>query len=500
MLPHGLDEPFGRLIASGCDQRLIPGANRLNPYGASILPRRAIALGSCSCSSPSDRATQTARRALDSLRRSSNLNRTIDQLQENVRNTLRDTLELAPDIDIALTPSGTDLEMLAVALAAGSDDRELVNVIVGPGEVGSGSCQAASIRHYNTVLPRGSKARVGEAVDQSLAQRVTIKTIDVRDKHGEILLPLEIDGEVTDAVIEAVSRDARVLVHMVGHSKTGIHAPTLPLIERLTTTMGADVIGIVDAAQGRLAPSAYQSALDRGFMVSFTGSKFFGGPPFAGALFVPPHLNPSAIGLDRLPSGFEDYFSGRDLPKSWFPVGVADDWVNIGSMLRWAAAAAEIQNYFAVDSALRKKIAKAFATALHDCFAELPNVQFIKEFICRDADGVLESIESCPTVFSLELTDDAGQRLGRDQLKRLHHRLNSEIEGMRFHLGQPVMIGEDRCVLRVALGAPLIIDVATETSLGSNLTERIDWMQQMIHRLSNQVQRLATSVDVRQPS
>ncbi len=133
----------------------------------------------------------------------------------------------------------------------------------------------------------------------------------------------------------------------------------LGLIDRLMQTMKDDVVGIVDAAQGRLAPAAYQSALDRGLMVSFTGSKFFGGPPFAGALFVPPSLNPNATGLRKLPAGFEDYFCGRDLPRSWFPLRVVrDQWYNTGSLLRWIAGATEINNYFAIDPLTRESDCK----------------------------------------------------------------------------------------------------------------------------------------------
>lgn len=499
MLSHGLEESFGRLITSGCDQRLIPGVDGLNPYGTSILPRRAISLGSCSCSSPTDRATQAARRTLDSLRRSSDLDHTIAKLQDNTRKILRQAFELAPEIDIALTPSGTDLEMLAVALVAGQDDRELVNVVVGPREVGSGTCNAASVRHYSTRLPRGEKASPGIAINQALSARVSLCQVDIRDPHGEILLPLEIDGAVTDIVIDAVSRGARVLVHTVAHSKTGIHAPTLPLMERLTQTMGEDCVGIVDAAQGRLAREAYQSALDRGWMVSFTGSKFFGGPPFAGALFVPPHLSPTSTGLDQLPSGFEDYFSRPDIPESWFPIALATDWKNIGSVLRWAAAAAEIEAYFAVDRTTRNKIAKAFADTVHQCFDGRPNLQLVNEFVCHD-DGIFAGIVSSPTVFSFEISGDEGDRLDRDALKRLHKTLNADVDGTRFHLGQPVMIGQDRAVLRVALGAPLVVDVAKERSLGDTLADRVDWMQNMLEQLSHQVQRLATSADIQQPN
>ena len=152
---------------------------------------------------------------------------------------------------------------------------------------------------------------------------------------------VEVDGEVMDTVIAAVDRGARVLVHQVAHSKTGIHAPSLALLDRLTQTMGDDVVVIIDAAQGRLAANTYDLATRRGWLVSFTGSKFFGGPPFSGSLLVPSQHSPMATGLTCLPAGFDDYFSPHDLPQSWFPVQVADGWRNVGSLLRWAGAAAE---------------------------------------------------------------------------------------------------------------------------------------------------------------
>jgi len=501
MLQHGLDLPYQRLIASGCDQRLIPGADGLNPYGASVLPRRAVSLGSCSCSSPSWRATDAARRAYDLLCGSSDLLSTIAQLQHSVHSTLRKSLLLSADVDIALTPSGTDLEMLAVALAAPRNGGEIVNIVVGPNEVGSGTCNAAALRHHNARLPCGGDAVVGDAVNHSLASQVTVERIDIRNSRGEFLSAYEIDAAVTDAIVNAVSRDARALVHLVAHSKTGIHAPTLELIDRLMRTMKEDVVGIVDAAQGRLAPQAYQSALDRGLMVSFTGSKFFGGPPFAGALLVPPSLAPNTTGLECLPVGFENYFCHWDLPRSWFPLQVVrDGWFNTGSLLRWIGCATEIETYFAIDRSVRKTIATAFGEAIVDCLNNLPDVKLVKSFDIRANEMMLESIEGTTTVFAFEVWDSDGIRLGKSELKKVHQRLNTESDGTMFHLGQPVMIGEDRYVLRIALGAPVVIDVATDQRWGKSLSDRIESMKQMIEQLGTQIERLGHPVGVAKTS
>ena len=496
MLQHRLELPYERLIASGCDQRLIPGADGLNPYGARVLPRRTIALGSCSCSSPSPRATRAARLALEVLRRSSSLDQSIVQLQNSIRATLRHALQLSPEVDIALTPSGTDLEMLAVALASHGEPREIVNIVVGPNEVGSGTCNAAAVRHYDDRTPRGNDVRIGDSVNPTLASLVTVERIDIRDSAGQLLSNYEIDGVVTDAVIKAVSRDARVLVHLVAHSKTGIHAPSLGLIDRLLQTMKEDVVGIVDAAQGRLAPAAYQAALDRGLMVSFTGSKFFGGPPFAGALLVPPSLQPNVTGLRALPAGFDDYFCSRDLPASWFPLRVAsDDWFNTGSLLRWIACATEINHYFAIDLTTRETIAHAFSAAVQSGLGNLDNVNLLTPNSHFQADA-LEGITGVPTVFAFEVRDCKGARLDREALKALHLRLNQTDSGAGFHLGQPVMIGKDRYVLRVALGAPLVTEIATDQTWGDNLDSRLEAFEARLEQLGRQIQRQSAAVRV----
>ncbi len=390
--------------------------------------------------------------------------------------------------------------MLAVVLASHGAPREIVNIIVGPNEVGSGTCNAAGVRHYDSRTPRGNDVMIGSSVNEALAAKVTVERVDIRDAYGRYLSNFEIDGVVTDAVVKAVSRDARVLVHMVAHSKTGIHAPTLGLIDRLMQTMKDDVVGIVDAAQGRLAPSAYQSALDRGLMVSFTSSKFFGGPPFAGALFVPPSLNPNATGLRQLPTGFEDYFCGRDLPRSWFPLRVVrDEWYNTGSLLRWIAGATEINNYFAIDPITREAIANAFSDAVQDRIGKLSNVNLLTPYTFGPADA-LDSIEQTPTVFALEVKGSGDQWLDKEGLKSLHQRLNDAESGTSFHLGQPVMIGENRYVLRVALGAPLVTEIATNETWGENLSARLGSLEEMIERLGAEITRQSEAVRVAQQS
>ena len=198
---------------------------------------------------------------------------------------------------------------------------------------------------------------IGQAVDKSLASRVSIHRIDIRDGNGRQLSSCEIDLAVFQAAADAAMAGAHVIVHLVAHSKTGIHAPSLDAIRCLKAEMQNDVTIVVDAAQGRLAPEAYQTVLKGGSLLSLTGSKFFGGPPFCGALLVPSNCQPSGRGLKQLPSGFNDYFSRDALPESWTQLrSQCDDWFNTGLLLRWTAAIAEMTAFFQVDPEILKVV------------------------------------------------------------------------------------------------------------------------------------------------
>lgn len=494
MLPHGLEQSYQRLIASGCDQRLVVGADGLNPYGSSLLPRRAVALGSCSCSSPSTRAVEAAQTALSELRRAPNVDQSLNRLRDRVRCMLRAAFSLAEEVDIVLTPSGTDVELLAAALVSGAD-HPLVNIVVAPEEVGRGTRLAAAGRHYSHCLPCGRSAEPGSPVNDALAGRIELRTISVRDRYGEPLLPIEIDSRVSEAAIAALQQGKKVLIHVVAHSKTGIHAPSLPVVENLTRQMPDEVFGIVDAAQGRLAPAAYQAALDRGWMVALTGSKFFGGPPFCGALLLPPSLGTAAGRMRLLPAGLDDYFCWDDLPANLFPGRQFDKpWINVGGLLRWIAATAEIDAYFHIDAVVRERISSEFATTVRQQFVASQHASLLKDFVVHDHDGAFPNIESATTVFALRLFDAEGTQLDREQLSWLHRRLNTQPAGTRYHLGQPVRIGAQSDVIRLALGAPLVIEVATNPALGICLTDRLQWMKQMLGQLAARIQETVAGV------
>ena len=116
------------------------------------------------------------------------------------------------------------------------------------------------------------------------------------------------DDEVNDAfaAATAAAKDSAV-VYLTHGTKTGLIAPVAP-------PYGADVI--VDACQARIGSDTVEAYLRRDWPVVVTGSKFFGGPAFSGAVLFPePGYRLSrgtcCLALCTGPLGWARLFAGR---------------------------------------------------------------------------------------------------------------------------------------------------------------------------------------------
>lgn len=499
------DASYEQWLVSGSDRRVIPGADGLNPYGCSAAPRDALALGSCTCSSPSPRGERRGRALLKRLQNAADPDQQLERAAQQHRHRLRQLLRLPADVDIALTPSGTDVELLALALAAGGGDQPVVNIVVGPSEVGSGTPLAAAGKHYDTLVPCGDRVTRGTAVNETLASRVSLRTIDIRNARGEMLNEVEIDAAVTEQVADAAARNAHVLLHLVAHSKTGVHAPSLECVRRITESLGDDVTVVIDAAQGRVSRRGLQEVLRRGYLVMFTGSKFYGGPPFSGALLAPARFRPEHRGWTALPSGFEQYFTAAELPESWEPARQRlSGWSNPGAALRWEAALAEIEAYYRVPGKTRLAVLRSYEAAVPDIFADSESLHLIRTFAPIRDDSTTRLLESKTTVFAFRVVPPKGSPVGEAQLKTLHRHLNRDVRdlypqfdagimGQRIHLGQPVCFDDGTAVLRIALGGEMITRVATDRAHGHYLTARLRWLRHQLERAKRKIDCLVAA-------
>ncbi len=461
-----------QILVSGGDSRLdIDRLSGLSRYGCAGHPRDTLPLGSCSASSPSPRGLEAAYQEVAALRN-------VDDAYRQVRSAIADQLLIGPDLGrVVLTPSGTDAELVALALVF--DGGPITNVIVGPTEVGSGTVLAAGGRYFDTKLPSGNTAIVGAAVDETLVAATRVRLVNIRNRaNGALLRPSSIDGRVTDLVDREVSAGRRVLLHLVEHSKTGLQSPTPSTVERLCARHGDRIAVLIDAAQGRVSRSAIADALRRGNLVLITGSKFYGGPPFSGALLIPRSFNPP----DLLAAGLEQYISRGCLPEDWEIRDQLNSAPNLGLLARWFAALSEMRSYYEIPSGVRLRAMTFWETRVQHHLSASPWVRLLP----------IRRPETVKTICTFQLTAPGrnGDFLNYVELQHFCHLLNQS----GFHVGQPVKLcsglGETGpCALRVALGAQLIGRLMPDG--GETLQDRLEWLDGQLANLRREIDRLA---------
>lgn len=496
--------PLERLLTSGGDTRLeiVPQTGR-NRYECWPRPADAVPLGSCTSSSISTRGYLAAQEVHRIFGGASDSRQAAYECAAFVQQRLSELLTLPAGVDVVLAPSGTDVELLALALAAGVGRRPVVNIVVGPSEVGSGTPLAAACCHYDQLTPSGARVQAGTPVDAELASRVAVRTVPLRAPGGDMLTESEIDAEVIELFLEANDADAITLLHIVAHSKTGVHAPSLACVDRLAKASD-DVVVVVDAAQGRFSRRGLREVLQKGYLVMFTGSKFYGGPPFSGALLVPRSLRPENRGLERFPASFGDYFTAAEMPETWNSIRSAlPAEPNLGCLLRWAAALAEIEAYYAVPNDARLRVLRHFEAQVPQTLSGGTVIRLLPVFPPVYDDTAERLLESKTTVFGFWVTPPGAQQpLGKAELKQMHADLATDLTGLpqgtdeavlsrRYHVGQPVDLSAAGCVLRVALGGELVTRVATDARLGSTFDERLAWLGRQLSGLREKVEYLA---------
>lgn len=447
----------------------------MTKYRVAAQPLDAVPLGSCTASSPSTTAYAAAADLHDRLRASPDPDLDLDRAAADHRARLAALFELPDGAEIVLTPSGTDVIYL-VSLLALTDAARVRHLVVGASELGGGTVLAAQGLAISAVSPFGATT-VGAPL-AGLAERCIAQPLYLREGDGSRLALDEVDDDV-EAAVDAVPPDEAVVVHLVAHSKTGLRAPSTALCRRLSDRLGSRLIVLIDAAQGRLAPRDVRRALDYGFPVLFTGSKFYSGPPFSSALVLPESL---AGDPGPLPGSLSEWFSRDGLPHSW-PQARASlrEPVNPGLALRWEAALAEIERYHDLLPRHRAGVYHTFAGAVHEVFG--PSEVLEIDVPLPPMHQLGTALGAFPSVFCFRVRGGDGY-LKKAGLGRLHTLLDTDrgdrdpaLAG-RFHLGQPVALGPpdetESAVLRVALGATLVSDLAgTPDAGGAWLREKL---------------------------
>jgi hypothetical protein len=247
-----------------------------------------------------------------------------------------------------------------------------------------------------------------------------------------------------------------VLLVLLDVSKTGLVAPSADCAIRLKQRYGAALTVLVDACQFRLSTESLAGYLGAGFLVAVTGSKFVAGPPFSGALILPPdelarlHRTPLAPALG-------DYCARADWPAGFIARAVLPDAQNFGLLLRWEAALHELAQFRRAPAEELRRVLDQVATVTQD---RLASAAFEPLAAPRQRRFGRDGWDSAPTLFPFLARSPRGL-LTADQTQTLYQALTER----RILLGQPVAVGrrdgQPVSALRLAISArQLVVAVA----------------------------------------
>jgi len=227
--------------------------------------------------------------------------------------------------------------------------------------------------------------------------------------------------------------------------------------------------------------------LASGFAILATGSKFYGGPPFSGIVMMPAamanELNAALAGTLSdvvLTSSLQGYISPFLVPtelsalKPLLPCCTP----NLALLVRWHMALVDIEKYHAILAKERCSLEKEWTGETIDMIKSkaFPTVTVVDDVctpetrMCKEASGMMPHA----TIVFLELKKPNPEGTMKlctlAEAKRAHSLMARDLSGIagkedhnnpvwarRCFLGQPVSLSADIHVLRIALGAPLVL-------------------------------------------
>ena len=450
-----LDTALIDALTSGGDDRIARDAAGVNRYGTPAQPESdAVWLSSSTASAISPGGYRAAQSALRALK--------LGTREPSVWfDAIRARLLKFYGIDGAeavLCASGTEAEFLALHAARAVLGPWLTNIVIAPKETGSGVMNAAAGRHFATRAARGDRVTQGAYVDGFDSGPADVHAVALRDVLGLVRSDGDLDGELGILCADAAADDRGILLHALDCSKTGLFGPRRETLARLTHHYGERLLVVVDACQLRCPPETIKDHLSAGHLVMISGSKFAGGPPFCGALLIPP-AHVAAVRRTRLPQGLGAYTALQDWPQA-LQAGVVKSGCtdhNVGLGLRWEAALHEIEAFHALPKGVRHDVTMAFGHAVEAELAAHPEL--------RQVLGARRPDLPERTIFPVVIGDGSATAAAE-----LWARLRIAVPGHagRYYVGQPVEVG-GVSALRVCASMPLITALSVAVLRGEDV-------------------------------
>ena len=499
------------LLGCGGDPRLmLDPIARVNDYGCGVMPSpQTLSFSSSTASTISERAYERAGLAREELMRSAiavGLEEALETRIEEMREELKSHLGLvATEVDVVFSPSGTDSQLHALFVTRALRGEAITTILVGSDQTGSGTAYTARGRHFNRFTASGTVVRKDTSIAGLEADCITLPLADATGLKPRA----DADLAVIEAIEAAVARGARVLLQVMDASKLGWHAPSEACLDEISRRWPGQVQVVADACQMRLGRGRLRRHLDRGHMVLVTGSKFFGGPAFSGALLVPPSLAQALDGRVTIAPGLKDYASRSDWPMRWSALrSQFESRANLGQWLRWEAALEEIRAYYDIPDEFRAMALRELRIGIESLIALSPS---LRAFGTVAKSSVAEDDEfSGATIFPFTLHHE-GQTLSATECRIVHRALardlgdiiggsaaDCDIASRRCLVGQPVRIerhGEQpAAVLRLCLGARLVTEAWSQDAglARQNLQRELDHIASVVAKIELMLVRAST--------
>ncbi len=465
------------LMETGGDIRLARDPRTaLNGYGCSHRPRPwAVTFASSTASSSSERgyiAADRVRLAVTAaLLRGVAPRRAIRGSIEAARRGISRAFGLGTETRIVFAASGTDTELLALALThlAGTD-RPILNILVAPEETGRGVPMAARGAHFAVDTALGHDVTF-EAPIAGFRPDTELANILLREPSGAPRPVAVVEAEIEATLAGGIAEGKRVILHGLDLSKTGLLAPSPAFLAKLRASYGDAFDIVVDACQTRFSPASLRVYLALDAVVLITGSKFFTGPPFAGAAILSGAVA-ARLATGTLPTGLDAYFGRDEFPVRARAARALPMSGNYGLSLRWHAALAEIRALLRVSPTRRAEILRRFDETVRTAIGGQPGLALMEApGIARTAED--EAWERLPTIFTFSLrAPHAPERcLNPAEARLVYMWLNTDLSALLpdeaaiaariCHIGQPVPLAQPsgegmQGALRVSAGARLI--------------------------------------------
>ncbi|HVW74873.1 MAG TPA: hypothetical protein VHC39_14655 [Rhizomicrobium sp.] len=457
--PDAIDE----FLVSGGDGRLTLSAQSENAYGCTPFPATGlIDFASSTASSISPAAYARARAAREDLLTAS-LHQGPDAACEaavaTARTALRGQLQLR-DAEIVFSASGTDAQLQTLFLTRLLNPGSLATVIVGADQTGSGTAHTARGRHFSQTTSTGAAVEKGQVI----AGLDGIDSIDIgfRDARGDFRGAADMDAGVLAAVERALAGHDHVLLQAMEASKFGWKAPSDALLDQIAARFGGRVQIVADACQLRISRLRLQALLDKGIMVLVTGSKFFTGPAFSGAVLVPRALADRLAQIKASAGQLGGYATRFDWPQGW--TGLRNRFshrFNFGQWLRWEAALEEMRLYYAVPRDFRQHVAQVFTADMQCLVGSSPELAFL--------DGGADFAPAKPSIFPVRLIKNGEvlpasacaeiyRAMRRDMSAHATSMRDGDILRLACQIGQPVALADGKAALRFSLSARIVRD------------------------------------------